>query len=107
MIELITKSVVNPRDIIERILSGKIHVVCIAQNGLTHLNVYGELYCKVPRDIINKFCDEVNSSKKAATFFPEANISILPKSERQTDWNRNQSVISNKEFNSYLSGLKY
>jgi hypothetical protein len=83
MIELIQTAQKFPGDIINDVKSGKIHIVCICQNGLTHLNVYAELYYKIPKAIVNECVDLVNSKKETGTLFPQAYISILPKSEGQ------------------------
>ena len=83
MIKLI-KTAKFPGDIINDVKLGKIHIVCMGQNGLTHLNVYAELYYKIPKAIVNECVDLVNSKKETGTLFPQANISILPKSERKT-----------------------
>ena len=79
MIEVKTTSQKFPGDIIEDIKAGRIHVVCMAQNGLTHLNVYAELYYKLPREMINKIVEIVNSKRETGTLYPQAYISILPK----------------------------
>ena len=83
MIELIKIAQKFPGEIINEIATGKIHVVCMAQNGLTHLNVYAELYCKIPKQLVNQSVDLVNSKKETGTLFPQAYISILPKSAFQ------------------------
>ncbi len=85
MIELIITHQKFPGDIINDVKSGKIHIVCMAQNGMTHLNVYAELYYKLPKPLINQCVDLVNSKKETGTLFPQANISILPKSEMRTE----------------------
>jgi hypothetical protein len=97
MIELIKISK-YPEDIINEVKSGKIHVVCMGQNGLTHLNVYAELYCKIPKDVVNTCVEHVNSNKETGTLYPQAFISILPKSERKTDWNKNTQTLNLKEI---------
>jgi hypothetical protein len=83
MIELIKTPQKFPGDIINDVKSGKIHIVCMGQNGLTHLNVYAELYYKIPKAVVNECVDLVNSKKETGTLFPHAYISILPKSEGQ------------------------
>ena len=81
MIELIKIPQKFPGDIINYVKSGKIHVVCMGQNGLTHLNVYTELYYKIPKAIVNEWVDLVNSKKETGTLYPQAYISILPISD--------------------------
>ena len=93
MIQLIKTKQKFPGDIINDVKSGKIHIVCMGQNGLTHLNVYAELYCKIPREILNQCVELVNSKKETGTLFPKAYISILPKSETPTDWNKNPQKL--------------
>ena len=88
----------DPSSILKEVLSGKIHVVCAAQNGLTHLNVYAELYCKVARNFVNSCVDQANSRKQTCTLFPKANISILPKAERATARNTNPQQLSREEL---------
>jgi hypothetical protein len=97
MIELI-KTSKFPGDIMNDVKSGKIHVVCMGQNGLTHLNVYAELYCKIPKAIVNECVDLVNSKKETGTLFPKAYLSILPKSERKIDRIKNPLILSFKEL---------
>ena len=94
-----------PSDILKEVLSGKIHVVCAAQNGLTHLNVYAELYCKVPRNFINSCVDQANSSKQTCTLFPKANISVFPKTERATAWNTNPQQLSEEEMKKCVAAV--
>lgn len=84
MIELINIQK-SPGDIAEDVKSGKIHLVCMAQNGLTHLNVYAELYLHLPKDMINKCVDLVNTARETGTLYPKAYISILPKSEHRSN----------------------
>jgi len=98
MIHLIKTSQKFPGDIIDDVKSGKIHIVCMGQNGLTHLNVYAELYYKIPREVVNQCVELVNSKKETGTLFPKAYISILPKSERPTDWNENPQKLSRNEI---------
>ena len=97
MIELIKTHQKFPGDIINDVKSGKIHIVCMAQNGLTNLNVYAELHYKLPKPLINQCVDLVNSKKETGTLFPQANISILPKSEMRTDGIKNHHNISELE----------
>ncbi len=104
MIELI-KTAKFPGDIINDVKSGKIHVVCMGQNGLTHLNVYAELYYKIPKAIVNECVELVNSKKETGTLFPQAYISILPKSERKTDWNRNPQTLSLEELEKCINDV--
>jgi len=88
MIELISVFQKSPADIIEDVKAGKIHIVCMAQNGLTHLNVYAELYYKLPRNLVKECVDLVNFSRETGTLYPKAFITILPKTEL-----RNQNLI--------------
>lgn len=83
MITLIKTPQKNPQDIFDDVKIGKIHIVCMAWNGLTHLNVYGELFYKLPKEELNQFVDLVNSSRETGTLFPKANISILPVCENE------------------------
>lgn len=69
MINLIRTNQKFPGEIIEDVKKGKIHVVYMAQNGLTHLNVYAELYCKLEKTIVNQCVDLVNSKKETGTLF--------------------------------------
>jgi ABC-type phosphate transport system ATPase subunit len=78
MIELHLTNQKFPGNIIGEVKNGKIHVVCMAKNGLTHLNVYAELYYKLEKEIVNKSVDLVNNNMETGTLFPKANISILP-----------------------------
>jgi hypothetical protein len=105
MIELIETSQKFPGDIINDVKSGKIHIVCMAQNGLTHLNVYAELYYKIPRLIINQCVEHVNLKKETGTLYPHANISIIPKSENYTDWNKNPLRLNVQELQSCISDV--
>jgi hypothetical protein len=105
MIELIEKPQKAPGDIINEVKSGKIHVVCMAQNGLTHLNVYAELYCGIKRDVLNQCVDMVNSKKETGTLFPEAYISILPKSESRKDWNPNPQIVNAEELKTCIDDV--
>jgi hypothetical protein len=105
MIELIENPHKAPGDIINEVKSGKIHVVCMAQNGLTHLNVYAELYYKIPRSIVNECVDLVNSKKETGTLFPKAHISILPKSEKRTDWNQNPQTLNREELKTCIDDV--
>ena len=70
----------------------------MAQNGLTHLNVYAELYCRIPKTIINECVDLVNLKKETGTLFPKAYISILPKSEYQTYGNKQPFLLTEEEL---------
>ena len=63
--------------------SGKIHIVCMGQNGLTHLNVYAELYYKIPKAIVNECVDLENSKKETGTLFPQAYVSILQNQKKE------------------------
>lgn len=105
MIELIETAQKSAKDIINDVKSGKIHVVCMAQNGYTHLNVYAELYCKIPKPIVNACVELVNSKKETGTLFPEAYISILPKSEEKTDWNKNAQSLSMQEMKTCIGDV--
>ena len=105
MIELIKTNQKFPGDIINDVKSGKIHIVCMAQNGLTHLNVYAELYYKLPKPLINQCVDLVNSKKETGTLYPQANISILPKSEMRTDWNKNPVNITVTELEKFIDDV--
>lgn len=78
MIILINTAQKNPQDIFDDVKAWRIHIVCMAWNGLTHLNVYGELFYKLPKEELNQFVDLVNSRRETGTLFPKANISILP-----------------------------
>ena len=104
MIELIDNKKA-PGDIINEVKSGKIHVVCMAQNGQTHLNVYAELYCGIKRDVLNQCVDMVNSKKETGTLFPEAHISILPKSESRKDWNPNPQIVNAEELKTCIDDV--
>ena len=105
MIKLIKTRQKFPGDIIDDVKSGKIHVVCMAQNGLTHLNVYAELHCKISREIVNRCVDLVNSEKETGTFFPQAYISILPKSENRMDWSKNAQNLSIEEMENCINDV--
>jgi hypothetical protein len=98
MIRLIEINQKFPGDIIEDVKSGKVHVVCMAQNGSTHLNVYTELYYKLPKELVNQCVNSVNSKKETGTLFPQANITILPKSENKSDWNQNPQTVDPNEL---------
>ena len=78
MIQFRDKTHITPADIIDDIKSGKIHLVCMAQNGLTHLNVYAQMYLGVPADTINYCVNQVNKNIETGTLYPVANVSILP-----------------------------
>jgi hypothetical protein len=78
MIQLNTSIRILPSEIIDDLNSGKIHLICAAQNGLTHLNVYAELYLKLPKDTVNSYVDRVNSNQISDTLYPIASISIIP-----------------------------
>jgi len=97
MIQLIKTNQKFPGDIIDDVKSGKIHIVCMGQNGLTHLNVYAELYCKIPKEVVNQCVELVNSKKETGTLFPKAYITILPKSETPSDWNTNKMEMCIKD----------
>ena len=84
MIELIRKntSYAGSYELKDEFISKKVHLVTIAQNGLTHLNVYAELWCGIPKMTVNQLVNMVNEKKETGSFYPIANISILPKSEK-------------------------
>jgi hypothetical protein len=105
MIELIENIQKFPEDIINDVKLGKIHVVCMAQNGLTHLNVYAELYLEIPKSIVNQCVDLVNSKKETGTLFPHAYISLLPKSENKSDWNKNPQILNIKEMETCIGDV--
>ena len=105
MIRLIEINQKFPGDIIEDVKSGKVHVVCIAQNGLTHLNVYAELYYKLPKELVNQCVNSVNSKKETGTLFPQANITILPKSENKSDWNQNPQTVDPNELENCIGDV--
>lgn len=96
MIELIKKdnSYAGSYKRKDELLANQVHIVCVAQNGLTHLNVYAELWCDIDKIIVSNACDKINSKKETGTLYPVANITILPKSEMNTDLNRHTSVLS-------------
>jgi len=79
MIKLETVNPKYPKDIIADVKLGNIHIVCMAQNGLTYLNVYAELYYKLEKQLVNTCVKETNSKLETGTLYPKANISILPK----------------------------
>ena len=78
MIQFRDKTHITPADMIDDIKAGKIHLVCMAQNGLTHLNVYAQMYLGVPADTINYCVNQVNENVATGTLYPVANVSILP-----------------------------
>lgn len=105
MIELKTIPQVYAKDIIEDIKNGKIHIVCAAWNGLTHLNVYAELYHKLPKKIVNNSVEIVNQKKETGTFYPQANISILPVSESKKEWNKNPLKTTGEELEACIKDV--
>lgn len=105
MIRLIKINQKPPGDIIEDVKSGKIHIVCMAQNGYTHLNVYAELEYKLPKKLVNQCVENVNSKKETGTLYPEANITILPKSEIKTDWNKKPNTLNAKELENCIGDV--
>lgn len=88
----------NAEEIIDDVKSGKIHIVCMARNGLTHLNVYAVLFCKLPNELVSKCAEDVNLNKETGTLFPKANITILPISENDTTWNQKPQTLSYNEL---------
>jgi hypothetical protein len=75
----------DPNEIIEDVKSGKIHVICVAENSFTHLNVYAELMLNFSRTDINNFVELSNSRSEVGTLFPKAYLSILPIGNIQSD----------------------
>lgn len=100
MIELIEKqnSYAGCDELKRELLNKQIHIVCAAQNGLTHLNFYTELWCRIDKVTVNKAVEIINSKKETGTLYPLLNITILPKSEKKTDWNRNSDILSKMEL---------
>ncbi len=95
MIQFRDKTHITPTDIIDEIKAGKIHLVCIAQNGLTHLNVYAQMYLGVPVDTINYCVNQVNKNLETGTLYPVANVSILPY-KRSGGWQTIESIGLNE-----------
>jgi hypothetical protein len=105
MIQLIKTNQKSPSKIIEDVKSGKIHIVCMGHNGLTHLNIYAELCYKIPNEAVDQCVERVNSNKETGTLFPQANITILPKSENKTDWNQNPQTLNSKELETCIADV--
>ena len=95
MIQFRDKTHITPREIIDDIKAGKIHLVCMAQNGLTHLNVYAQMYLGVPADTINYCVDQVNKNIETGTLYPVANVSILPY-KKNGGWQTIESIGLNE-----------
>ena len=98
MIELIEVNQQSASNIIEDVKSGKIHVVCVAWNGLTHLKVYGEFYCKLPEDTVNSCVEIVNKKRETGTLFPQAYLTIVPVSIAQKIGDKEYCFLSNSEM---------
>ena len=105
MIELIKIPQKFPGDIINDVKSGKIHVVCMGQNGLTHLNIYAELCYSIPKNVVNHCVDLVNSKKETGTLYPQAYISILPISDgkEKLDYKELENCI----YDVFIANQKY
>ncbi len=107
MIEIINKDngYAGSRELKNELLAKQVHVVCAAQNGLTHLNVYAELWCGIEKKTVNVVCDAVNGNKETGTLYPFANITLLPKSERSSDWNKFPSVLTENELTNCIKDV--
>jgi hypothetical protein len=96
---------IYPKVIIDDIIAGKIHVVCMAQNGLTHLNVYAECYLKLPKTFINHCVELVNLKREAGTLHPAAFISILPYKKNMINGNNSPESLKLNELQNCIDDI--
>lgn len=91
-------------DISDDIKSGMIHIVCMSINGLTHLNIYS-IDFNIPPELVNRSVELVNANKETGTFFPTANLSILPISEGSSQLSREEMKNCIKDV--FVANQKY
>lgn len=81
---------INPcaldKTITDNFLNKKIHIVCIASNGLSNYKLFSQHIGGLDEQIAINKCDTVNDSNETGTFFPILNLTIVP---RSFDDNRN------------------
>jgi hypothetical protein len=61
----------------EEFIKGDCHIVCVACNGLTHLNVYAVGYAGLPHQEVTDIAEESVEKGKAITLFPKAKITTF------------------------------
>lgn len=75
----------DPGEILNNIKSGEIHLVCVAKNAFTHLNVYAELMLGFNRIDIDAFAELANTKIEVGTLYPKAYLSVLPIGTEQSN----------------------
>jgi hypothetical protein len=54
------------------------HVLTIAKDGLSALDIYGRGMHGVDTEIIQRFADQINQDDKAGSLYPKAPVSAIP-----------------------------
>ena len=78
----------------KELVSGNMHIVCPALNGMTNLHVFTCLYGKIPADEVSSVAYRVNTTQVVETLFPSVAVSLLP---LHRTWQEAQ-IGASKEF---------
>ena len=62
----------------KELVSGNMHIVCPALNGMTNLHVFACLNGKIPTEEVSSVAYRVNTTKVVETLFPSVAVTLLP-----------------------------
>lgn len=80
-----------PEDLYERYLAKSIHLVCIAQTGLTCCSLYAEHIGGVSHTELEQMVARVNKLNETGTFWPRLPLTIIPEIDSFSPYHREDS----------------